>query len=359
MNCSSFERLPDSQGIIAKNLLPKVRNRNRTLLLSGAESCLLYIPDGHKTSSVWDPVRQTYSTQDIKYKLYLNRTKFNGCPLYTSKAQSILIGIPANPDDQSHREEGLLWKNQSNAWTLWDPIIPPRGSIIVQQNTPYPEDTRMWLVENVTMSYFPNFDKSQNYLLHQEFRLGLLTEEFPVKLSDLPTVNDTLAIVSNKFTTNTTGFTLTGSSSVTGGNLKMNSGSTLRTQLSTFLNNKVEFTVKTLTSPQNLDINLGKWTTAVPRPFVRLNFASNSIQFSDGTTVYKTYLRTFTSNTTYKVSLQYSNGLLTLSINDVPFLARLNNSPAFSTGSPLLQDTIQLSTSSNIEVSNMYVMELL
>lgn len=211
-------RMPMLKKQITGWMLHEVRNRHKNALMeAGGEPCLLYIPTGVKSGADWDEVRQSYLKEDIEYTLYLNRQLDQfGQRIYTNDTDlvpSILVAFPLNPDKEMLSEQGFTLSNESNAWTLWNPVIPDKGCIIVR-NDKATGQLEYWLVGSVLHSTFPYKPRDMNYLLHQEFQLEELTKEsMHVDLSQLKSVEETLTRQYYPLETSSTGLSVSSPSS--------------------------------------------------------------------------------------------------------------------------------------------------
>lgn len=212
-------RMPFLKKPITHWMLDEVRNRHQNALIeAGGEPVLLYMPNGQNNTAVWDDVRQTYLKSDRKYELYLNRDRDRfGKRLYTENTRlvpSCLVAFPLNPDKEQLREDGFLLSNNSNAWTLWAPIVVPKESFIVRDNTATGE-REYWVVDAVLYSTFPNAPRDLNKLLHQEFQLTRMTpESMHFDPEQVLSVDETLSRKYWALTSSTSGLTLNNGSMI-------------------------------------------------------------------------------------------------------------------------------------------------
>lgn len=195
-------------------MLDEVRNRHKNALIeAGGEPVLLYMPDGHKLGAAWDDVRQSYKKSDRKYELYLNRDRDRfGKRLYTDDTRlvpSCLVAFPLNPDKEQLREEGFLLSNNSNAWTLWSPVIVPKESFIIRDNQATGEK-EYWVVDSTLFSTFPGAPRDINKMLHQEMYLTKMTpESMHVDQDQILSVDETLTKTFYPLTSSVGGITQT------------------------------------------------------------------------------------------------------------------------------------------------------
>lgn len=342
--------------------IKEVRNRNRgALLMPGGESVLLYIPDGVNEDAEYDDVRQTYRNQDTKYKLYLNRDMFGCNRLYgddTDTVPSALMAFPSNPESQSHRDDGFQDINRGNAWTLWEPILPNKGVIVVRQTGMFAG--KMYLLENVTHSTFPALDKKTLHLLHQETPVTLLEDGIPVTLEDLPTVDETLSIFNNNLESNTNGFNVVGSHTQTDDGLVLNSGTMLSTT-DNYLNNKIKVDVKFLSANGTLKIKFAEWLDS-SKLSVIIDRVANTLTLNmfDNTPI-KVVNTTLITNQIYNLRIELSGVNVKIWLDDKKLLAiKLSLNSNYNTLQPLSESVISFENgSTNILLHNFFILELI
>lgn len=357
-----WSRLPHVRQSI-NSLIPEVRRRNRKALLdAGAESALLYLPDGVVDSAQYDDIHQTFKNDEQKYRLYLNRTIDEGTRVYTNDTEnvpSILIAFPANPDTQTLREEGLVLTSRVTAWTLWDPIIPERGTIIRRINSKQQE---WWLVDNVVVSYWAKLNKDSTYILHQEFMLSPITMDSGIDVDKFPSLEDTLALYKNKFDYTYDVITPTGTTQISESNqwLKMIGPASI-TKSGSYGDVQVQFDTQVAQNAGTLTVKYPSWNNA-SQPSFQLNFGTDQvlIRLNDSTIV-KTTSFNFSANTFYQVRTSYKNGLAKLYINNVLvtfYEFRVDTN--FNTLSPLAPGNVVLSVSGGASeeyrIKNFYIM---
>lgn len=352
-----WSRLPYVRKDIT-TLIPEVRRRNQKALIdAGAESCLLYLPNGVDDLARWDHVRQTYKNDDKKYRLYLNQSLDDGGQrLYTNdtyNVPSILIAFPANPDNQIFGEAGIYLSSRTVAWTLWDPIIPERGTIVRRVNNKQQE---WWLVSNVVVSYWANYDKDSTKILHQEFTMTPITDDSGIDVNDFPSVEDTLAVYKNDLTYSTDTLSLSGTISIQESEQRMRiRGSGSFTQAGSYLNNAVQF----LVIPSQLNgictTTWGSWSDS-SQPSVTLDFDSNQIEIrKNSLTIVKTFSYSFTADTQYKVHLQLKNGRMTVYINDEKIgFYEFRADTDYSTLQPLSPSNVSVAIQNTISTDEFY-----
>lgn len=364
------QRLPDVRRGV-KRILPGAMDRNRRPLLytSGSPS-LLYTPDGYNDDSMWDEERQTYRYEDVKYKLYLNQDKdSDGNRLYTNDTDtvpSILVGYPSNADSTQHKEEGLVLINQIQAWTLWKPIIPQRGSLLIRptsgaEGSNYLE---VWLLENVVYSYFPNYPKSDETLMHQEFRLALLTPgSYPIEIDKLPTVDSTLAIYNNSLKYEIDDFDITGSILIQDDlGCQFTGVCTLQKSVN-LIENSVKFSIKPSQLQGGVVVNWLKWTDN-SKPNWVIDFENQEIRLeaiTGNTLVQKDFQ--FLANTTYVIEVEFRDPYMRILINGrEEAKAHIKGYTLYSSRSPLSSGTPTLSsfdTQFSALISDLYYKNLI
>jgi len=343
--------------------IPIVKRRNKEALLwTGGEPCLLYIPNGVTDDAVWDDVRQTYLTRETTYELYLNRyVDVDGCRLYTDdtdRVPSILIAFPSTPDEISAREDGLQIINRMNAWTLWDPILPPKGCIIVRQIPG--NQNEYYLLENVTHSWFPNLEKTQSHLLHQESPLTQLEDGVLVKFSDLPTVADTLALYKNDLEFDLDGLLVMGLADITDDGTIIRSGSSIRDNGS-WLNNKIQVDVTPLDDGGVVYFSWSNWTDST-KPRIEINRNTNTVAILiDGNTIIRQTNFIMATNDTQNVRVEINNYVVKVWIGDDLVLStNLKAHALYNSLQPLSPDYFEMgSIGIDTLFQNLYIMELI
>lgn len=358
-------KLPDVRKA-TKWMVPEAMRRNHLLVVTGGEPVNLYLPDGVQDEADYDNIRQTYRSKDIKYKLYLNRyqDKITNARLYTNETDrvpSCLVAFPDNPDEESQREEGIVLVNVVRAWTLWDPVVPTRGAIIerhhgLQQN-------EYWLVEDVNYSHFVNYPKTDNILMHQEFKLGIITpgaESFDV--SNLPSLYDTLALFKNDLDVEIDNFTATGDYELLPNEQALRvDGTTNLTIPGTWSNHHFAVKVTPTTSSGKIVVSWGAWNNATKPQFV-LDVANQKIQILlNSTNLSKEKSVTLTPNVEYdfRVSIQGARAKVYLN-KEVVLTFNWTFKSLYKTIKPLSSTTVTINVPTNnapFLLRKMYMME--
>lgn len=356
-------RLP-AVGKSIERLIPEVRRRNRLALLhSGAESCLLYIPNGVDDNAAWDDVLQTYKNVDKKYDLYLNRyIDVDGTRLYRDDVEvvpSILIAFPSNPDATSLREEGLVLTNRTNAWTLWDPILPQRGAVIRRMT---PTGVEWWLIENVTPSFYTNAKKTGVHLLHQEMSLSRLTEDEGILVSKFPSLFDKLTVYKNSLDANTTGLSITGSLTYNAMFQAIVTSPTTITRQQNFLNHQmaVDFTPKS--SSGSIKMTWGQWSDSSKISFILNRGAGEASIISGSSTTLVDGEISLITGVKYQLRAKIKDSLASLYLDDVLLMKYdLRGITDYTSLGPLTQSHFSLSIEGSgapqFILSDLYCME--
>lgn len=343
--------------------IPIVKRRNKEALLwTGGEPCLLYIPKGVTDDAVWDDVRQSYLTRETTYELYLNRhIDVDGCRLYTDdtdRVPSILIAFPSTPDVISAREEGWQLINRMNAWTLWHPILPPSGCIIVRQIPG--NQNEYYLLENVTHSWFPNLEKSESHLLHQESPLTQLEDGVLVKFSDLPTVADTLALYKNDLEFDLTGLLVMGTVNTTDDGTVIQAGSSLRDN-GLWMDNKIQVDITPLGNGGVVYFSWAMWTDST-KPWIEINRNTNTVAIGiNSSTIIRQTNFTMATDETQNVRVEIHDFIVRVWIGEALVItANLKSHASYNSLQPLTPDYFEMgSVGIDTLFHNFYMMELI
>lgn len=354
--------MPRNYKFVGKKIekyIPVVRQRNREALLQvGSEPCLLYLPDGFVDNAEWDDVRQTYRNQDIKYKLYLNRN-FYGCErLYgndTNLVPSILMAFPSTPESISHREDGLYNINRSNAWTLWEPILPVKGAIVVRKTLH--NETELYLLESVTHSYFPtNLVKSGLHLLHQETPVVRIEDNTLLSLNSLPSVEDSLAIFKNDLLFSLDGLSVSGTGTPSLDGTPLNGSLTTN---SSFLEVKVKINFTLVNSNNLFSIEWGSLNNLNKLKF-EASQTDNTFSLFIGTLLVKQQPLILNNDQDYELKIELTTNIYTVWLdNIVIFKVYLKLINDYTNNLPLSSSPIILNSNTDILLKNLYVMEII
>lgn len=358
--------MPFLKKTITSRMLDEVRNRHKNALIeAGGEPVLLYMPDGQRVGATWDDVRQAYKKTDRKYKLYLNRDRDRfGKRLYTDDVRlvpSCLVAFPLNPDKEQLREEGLLLSNNSNAWTLWAPVIIPKESFLIRDNVATGE-TEYWVVDSVLFSTFPGAPRDINKMLHQELSLTKMTpESMHVDKTQILSVEETLTKTFYSLTSNT------GDITQSVGNAIFSSGSCLISGNSSWsiptddLFSSLSLDVKGISSTGIFSItkSLGSDDEELK---ISLNLSDNTISLSFDNVLEQVEPLNISALSFTNLKVFFDEPYVEILADDITIIKHsLTSQPAYNNSKPLknANTLVQHNGSGDIRLKSLRIMEIL